>query len=329
MPHRPRILLVTPARESDNNGNYHTARRWREFLSERYEVTVVQQFSGEESDLLIALHARRSANAIRAFRARNPNAPIILALTGTDLYKDLPQQNADAIASMRAASSWIMLQEHAPLFLSGLPVRLLVQGDGRDIQVVFQSAPELPALPKRTSLILNIAFVGHLRDEKDPRTLFNAIRSLPKNIPIAVNAVGNGLDADLAREASQLAAEDARFAWLGGLSHEKTREIIRQADVLVVPSKMEGGANVIVEALTSGTPVLASSISGNIGMLGSDWPGLFKLGDASQLAALFTRCLSDLEFFKQLIAATERRAPYFHPAMEAAALLSAVESELH
>ncbi len=296
-------------------------------LSPDYEVTVAQAFAGQESDILIALHARRSAAAIVGFQARNPASPVILTLTGTDLYRDIPNRDVDALASLRRASHWIVLQEDAPRFLSELNVELLPPGEFRDIQVVFQSAPLMqPAIKPTTAL--NVAFVGHLREEKDPRTLFNAIRLLDKSLPIVVNAVGNGLDNTLAAEAAQLAADDARFAWLGGMSHEKTRELIRQADLLVVPSRMEGGANVIVEALTAGTPVAASSVSGNIGMLGRDWPAYFPVGNAEVLADLLRTCLMDDIFLTQLNAAALARTPIFSPEAERAALRAVVADAL-
>lgn len=58
------------------------------------------------------------------------------------------------------------------------------------------------------------------------------------------------------------------------------------AHVLVHPSRMEGGAHVVIEAVLSGTPVLASRIDGNVGLLGKDYAGYFPVGDAGGLAAL-------------------------------------------
>jgi putative glycosyltransferase (TIGR04348 family) len=324
---RPRILLITPARESDNNGNYHTAHRWLQMLSPDYEVTVAQAFSGQESDLMIALHARRSALSIVGFQARNPTSPVLLTLTGTDLYKDLPNRDPETVESMRRAAHWIVLQEDAPHFLSQLEFEILPPGEGRDIHVVFQSAPAMVAF-ENPSMLLNVAFVGHLREEKDPRTLFNALRLLEKQLPIAINAAGNGLDNALAAEASQLAASDQRFAWLGGMSHEKTRELIRQADILVVPSRMEGGANVIAEALAAGTPVAASAISGNIGMLGRDWPAYFPVGNAAVLAELLRTCITDKNYLLQLRAAAAKRAPLFSPESERTAIRNVVAEAL-
>ena len=71
-------------------------------------------------------------------------------------------------------------------------------------------------------------------------------------------------------------ARDPRYRWTGALPHGLTRCAIRNAHLLVHPSLMEGGANVIVEAITAGTPVIASRVSGNVGMLGRNYPGLFR-----------------------------------------------------
>jgi putative glycosyltransferase (TIGR04348 family) len=321
---RPRILLITPARESDNNGNYHTAARWAQMLSARFEVTVSQHFGGEESDLLIALHARRSATAISAFRARNLKAPIVLALTGTDLYKDLVEHDAASIRSLQFASVWVTLQEDAPHFLAQLNLPILPNGGGRNIHVVFQSARPIPTAHKDPN-VLNVAFVGHLRGEKDPQTLFEALRLIPFDVPIAVNVAGNALDSALGEEASRLASEDARFAWLGGLSHERARELIAQAHVLVVPSRMEGGANVIAEALTAGTPVIASNVSGNVGMLGADWPGFFPVGNAPALAQTLMLCLRDPGLYALLQRCANERAPLFLPENETRTINEAVD----
>jgi putative glycosyltransferase (TIGR04348 family) len=319
----PRVLIVTPARASDNNGNYHTGARWAELLAPQFDTSLAEKFDGQDADVLIALHARRSAGSIAAFRAQHPRAAVLLVFSGTDLYKDIPAGNPEALQSVRLADAWVTLQDHVPVFLSQLEVPLLPEGETRDIYVVYQSALPLRH-SKKPAGKLNVAFVGHLRDEKDPATLFHAVRSLPRELPIAVNMIGSAMDAQLANAALVLQKDEGRFAWLGAHAHEKTRELIRQAHVLVVPSKMEGGANVIAEAITAGTPVLASRVSGNIGMLGEDYPGYFEVGDAAALSALMQRCLAEPAFLRSLEEACARREPLFATARESQSLLNAV-----
>src|SRR5262245_43581299 len=160
---RPSVLIVTPYGEQANNGNWRTAARWARFLRDRYRVIVQAQPAPSDladADCLIALHARRSHDAIRAWRNRYPARPALLVLTGTDLYRDLPQ-DADARDSLAIADRLIVLQEEG---VGALPM----EHRGKAC-VVYQSAPALRPVDKPTSR-LNCVFVAHLRAEKDPLT---------------------------------------------------------------------------------------------------------------------------------------------------------------
>jgi len=82
-----RICLVTPAPAHSYHGNRVTAVCWADILrGQGHEVAVAQDHLDQPADLLVALHARRSAESLRRFRARHADAPVVLALTGTDLY---------------------------------------------------------------------------------------------------------------------------------------------------------------------------------------------------------------------------------------------------
>lgn len=85
-----RIALITPYGREQRNGNWHTAVRWARFLREAgHRVRVQVEWDGRGADLMLALHARRSFVSIRAFAERHPSRPLLLALTGTDLYRDI------------------------------------------------------------------------------------------------------------------------------------------------------------------------------------------------------------------------------------------------
>jgi glycosyltransferase involved in cell wall biosynthesis len=87
---------------------------------------------------------------------------------------------------------------------------------------------------------------------------------------------------------------------------------------------MEGGAHVVMEAVMSGTPVLASRIDGNVGMLGADYDGYFPWGDAQVLANLLLRCKNEPLFLDHLNAQCALRSPLFEPRAEQLALLKIV-----
>jgi putative glycosyltransferase (TIGR04348 family) len=302
----PTIIIVSPYLASANNGNWRTARRWADLLQENYDVIVQSDWNGEPCDFLIALHARRSHAAIKRFRNRSASLPLVLVLTGTDLYRDLPS-SAEARNSLDLASALVVLQEDAVQYV---PVE-----HRRKTHVIYQSARMLkPAAKPRNKL--DCVAVGHLRREKDPLTLLRALDCIAAGKPIHILHIGAPLDDELASEARAKTGCDARYHWADALPHGLTRAAIKRAHVLIHPSIMEGGANVIVEALTSGTPVIASEISGNVGMLGKDYPGYFPVGDAAALAGLLEKCLDDPNFYSRLNNAAKARAPLFAPAAE-------------
>ena len=275
------------------------------------KVIVQSEWKGEPADALIALHARRSASSIAAFRRERPDRKVGLVLTGTDLYRDLPAGDAEARASLEAADRLVALQDDAP--------RLLEPAWRSKCEVIFQSArPLAPARKPREPI--EAVVVGHLREEKDPATLFAAVSQLPQGIPVRVTHIGAALDPALAREARALARREPRYRYLGALPHGLTRAAIKRAHVLVHPSIMEGGANVVVEAISSGTAVIASRMSGNVGMLGDDYPGYFAVRDAAGLARCLARLHEDRAWLTALKAACAKRAPLFRPTVEARAV---------
>ena len=318
----PTLSIVTPFLADANNGNWRTAARWARLLAPDYRgiVQAATDPVAPDAAALIALHARRSHDAVAAWRAAHPQRPVIVALTGTDLYRDLPAGDAAALASLAGADRLIVLQDDA---LRHLPSAFRARA-----RVVYQSARRLVPWPAKSATRLHCLLVAHLRPEKDPATAFAAWRPLPRDVDATLTIVGAALDAGLGRAARELAAADPRVAWLGPRPHAWTRQAIKRAHVLLVPSRMEGGANVVVEAVTSGTPVLGSRMSGNVGMLGDDYPGWFAVGDAAGLAALVARAARDRAFLRGLAARCRARAPLFAPAAEARRLKHVVAEAL-
>ncbi len=303
---RPRLVIVTPALRAANNGNWQTAQRWAHLLAQDYRVRLTERWAGGDEALMIALHARRSAESVVAWRDAHPARPLLLVLTGTDLYRDI-QRDADAQRSLALASRLVVLNDCG---LQALPAPLRAKA-----LVCLQSAPTRKALP-RTDRHLRALMVGHLRAEKSPQTYFQAARLLADRRDILLDHVGGVLDEGLAAQARALMREQPRYRWLGPLPHAQTRRRIQAAHVLVQPSLMEGGAHTVIEAVTSGTPVLASRIDGNLGLLGAGYPGVFEPGDAAALAALLRQARGDAAMLQRLQACCAARAPLFAPARE-------------
>jgi putative glycosyltransferase (TIGR04348 family) len=313
---RPSAIIICPATPQSNNGNWRTAQRWSRMLAPIARITIAQRWQGEPFDLMIALHARRSAESIAQWHeARAPASmagrpPLIVVLTGTDLYRDI-RSDPRAQRSLQCADALVVLQDQGPASLPR-PARAKAT-------VIYQSGGRRRTLPK-TGRHLRALMVGHLREEKCPQTLFDAARSLRGRADIRIDLVGAALDPGLARRSAATARACPQYRWLGALPHADTLRRIQRAHVVINASSMEGGAHTVLEAVRSGTPVLASRIAGNVGMLGRDYAGYFPYGDAGALARLLQRCRDEPRLLAKLRRQCRARASRFEPRREQRAL---------
>jgi glycosyltransferase involved in cell wall biosynthesis len=349
---KPHLVIITPALADANNGNWQTARRWADFLAERYSVTILPEWNGTPADAMIALHARKSASSLAAYATAFPGRPSILVLTGTDLYRDI-HHDERARASLATASRLVVLQEAG--------MRELDKALQHKTCVIYQSARSLAPSGQRkfaggevsgnhgnhgnhgshgnhgndnssgSSGSTNgpgrfeVIMIGHLREEKDPVTYMRAAR-LVSHPSIRMMHIGGALDPALRDDALATARSVPHYCWLDARPHAGTRRRLQRSSLMVLCSRMEGGANVIIEAVTSGVPVIASDISGNRGMLGDDYPGFFPAGDSAALAAMIERAATDRAWLDLLAAHCARRAKLFAPETEQAAVLRLMDN---
>lgn len=287
-----RIQLVTPAPLKLNNGNKITALRWAAIFKKLdHRVKVNQRYDGTPCDVLIALHARRSADTIRLFHKSHPERPLIVVLTGTDLYRDI-RRNRKAKQSLELATRIVVLQKMA---FAELPRHLHTK-----TQVIYQSAEPFRVRTATAPADFQVCVIGHLREEKDPLRTALAIRRLPRESRIRLIQIGLALDERLGKKAQAEARKNRRVRWLGQLSHRKTRAILARSQLVCITSKMEGSSNVLSEALASGVPVVTTKIPGLIGTLGRDFPGYFPVGDTKRLTRLLLKTETDEKFYRAL-----------------------------
>ncbi len=266
--------------------------------------------------MLIALHARKSARSALAFARAYPERRLIVVLTGTDLYRDLPRSRL-AHRALQAASSLVTLQRDA--------LRLLPRALRAKATPIVQSAVVPARRRRQASGPLRVSVLGHLRHEKDPLRVAYALARLPSGDGMTVTQAGAALDERFARRAQLIATRERRYRWLGDVPHARALRILSESDLLALTSRMEGGANVLSEAIAAGVPVIASRISGTIGVLGRDYPGYFPVGDTGRCAALLHRCVTDPAFLERLRRAVRAVKPLVKPARERALLLRVVE----
>lgn len=244
-------------------------------------VRQLDAWSGESCDILIALHAKKSARSVLAFAKSHPTRPVIVVLTGTDVYRDLAASRR-AQRALDVAAAIVVLQPAAK--------RLLKQSWRKKTTIAIQSAIANPA-SRKPHADLRAVVLGHLRSEKDPLRAAYALRFIPRDLSISVTQAGAALAPHFEITARRIAERDTRYRYLGEVSHARAASLLARSDLLVVSSRMEGGANVVSEAIAAGVPVLASRISGNVGLLGSKYPAYFDVGDTLALARLLERCM--------------------------------------
>ena len=297
------ITLVSPASATSLSGNRTTAVRWQRLLEELGHLTnLVQSWQDDEAEVLIALHARKSFDSIRRFHEMQPGAPLVVTLTGTDLYCDL-DRSGEVLRAVDMATRVVALQ---PAALERLP-----QTVHNKVHVILQSAEPPPSPPKISPDRFEVSVLSHLREVKDPLLAAYATRRLPAASRIVVRHAGVALDEVLGEQARKETETNPRYRWLGPLPFVRARELLANSRLMVLSSREEGGANVVSEAIVGGVPVLSTDISGSRGLLGDDYPGYYPVGDAKSLASLLLRAESEPEYLAELKEHCVRLRPRF------------------
>ena len=307
-----RIVLITPEGPTSRTGNRVAASRWARILRRLgHKVRIASDYDGRPADLMVAVHAWRSAAAIERFKAVFPARPVVLQLSGTDIYQYIDTDPVPTLRSMELADRLVGLND---LAWRAVPKRLRPS-----LSVIHQSAATLlhPRRPSTRAVVVSV--IGHLRDVKDPLRAAEAARLLPSTSRVSIEQVGRAYTPQWAAYAEAEMEANPRYLWHGDVPAAAVRRLLARSHAMVISSLSEGGANVISEAAVAGVPVLASRMDGNVGLLGFDYPGYFPVGDTRALARLLVRMEREPPFVRQLGKALARRAPLFRPAREIAA----------
>ncbi|GGX88423.1 hypothetical protein GCM10007160_14870 [Litchfieldella qijiaojingensis] len=317
-----KVALITPAGRGSRAGNRATATRWARLLRELGcsvrlaapdEDFRQPHLANPPPDLVIALHAWRSHAAIRASRQVFPECPLVVVLTGTDVYRFQHSHPMTFLDSLEYATALVGL--HAAI-ADDIPPRFRSR-----LHTVLQSAlPLPPGAPGPGRRYFEILVAGHLREEKDSLRAALAVRDLPSDSRLRVVQMGRAYSVEWAHAAREEMACNSRYRWYGDLPHWRVRQWMARARLMVISSRMEGGANVVSEACVAGLPVIASDIPGNRGLLGDDYPGYFPVADTEALRRCLLRVERDPAFVAALREQVLARAPSFRPEAERDAL---------
>ncbi len=304
------IVIVTPSSRDSHTGNQITTLRWSKILRQLgARVTVQQKYDGKQCDLLVALHARRSYASVRRSHTQFPNRPIVLALTGTDLYRDI-RQHQKAVRSLQWATRLVVLQNDA--------IHYVPRPLQHKTRVIYQSARHSTGKHVPLKNVFEVCVIGHLRAVKDPFRAAMAARLLPSASQIRVDHFGAALTPAMQHRAVLETERNARYHWHGDVPPWRVLRRLARSQLLVLTSRLEGGANVVSEAIAAQVPVISTRISGTIGLLGRDYPGYFRVGDTHRLAKQLQRAELDPCFYGRLKSACQQKLDLVDPQRELA-----------
>jgi glycosyltransferase involved in cell wall biosynthesis len=145
-------------------------------------------------------------------------------------------------------------------------------------------------------------FVGTLQPRKDPEAAIEALGLLNGDLRLVLAGPDKG-GGPQARETASRLGLDSRVEFRGHVDRDELAALYRGAACLVLPSRWEGFGLPIVEAMASGTPVVASRV-GAIPEVAGEAAVLVEPGDPSALAAGIERALADRE--RLVLAGLER-----------------------
>ena len=298
-------MLITPSLPHSRAGNRATAIRWKNILLDlNHRVEIATEYEEGKYDAMIALHSWRSAKSIKRFDTKYPNKPLIVALTGTDLYKFIKTHPKPTLHSIKIADALVALHDLAHLAIP--------KTYRNKVSVVYQSAKAITAKKKNSNKkYFDVCVMGHLREEKDPLRAAYAVRQLPESSRIRVRQFGKAHSPKWVERAKKEMQTNPRYHWYEEVPHWRIRKEYASADLMVLSSNMEGGANVISEACVAGLPVIASNIDGSIGLLGKNYSGYYPVGNTKSLRNLLLKVESDRTLLNKLQLTCKEKAKLF------------------
>jgi putative glycosyltransferase (TIGR04348 family) len=297
-----KVALITPARLGSRSGNSITAVRWASILRHLgYEILLSDEFNGQSADMMIALNAYRTAGSIQRFRRRYPERSLVVALTGTDLYRFLNSHPERTMGSIEAADHLVVL--------NNLAHNVLSPDQRHKCFLILESAAPLPNGRRPSVRNFDVCVIGHLRPEKDPLRTAQAARLLPASSKIRVRHYGKAHTNKWAEAAQEEMAHNPRYTWFDEVPHWQIRRVLARSRLMVLSSNIEGGPNCLSEAIVAGLPVITTDIDGCLGVLGPDYPGTFPVGDTDALRRQLIRAESDPLYLAELERYVQELAP--------------------
>lgn len=331
------IILVTAAPPGSEYGSETTSIRWEHNLSalgHHVATTFVygkteDDFADDFFDMMVVLGARECNEAIRAFKDRDGDRPIVVALNSEDVYLGI-ENSSEVRRNIERADALVVTQEKA---LEEIPHEFRERTHLIDQAVELpdggvEAIPEPPLRDKRRTndYDFEICVANHIQDQTDPLRTAKAARVFSEESGIFVTHIGRVLDARWEHELQKESDTNPRYDWLGEMAWTRALQYIKRADLVSVTSTIQGCANVLSESIVVGTPVVASAVPGNVGVLGEEYPGLFEPKNDEDLAKRIGAAEGDTRFYANLRRHCDQLRPDFDMARERDAWKALIDS---
>jgi glycosyltransferase involved in cell wall biosynthesis len=229
---------------------------------------------GYDFDLIDA-HYYYPDGVAAVMAGRRLNKPVVITARGTDInliptYR-LPRRMILWAAARAAALITVCQALKDRLVELGVPERrVTVLRNGVDLDM-FRPGDRRAARARLGLTGPSLLSVGHLIPRKGHDIVIRALQMLPD---ARLLIVGEGpAESTLRRLASSLGLEE-RVVFVGRVPHDRLLEYYYAADALVLASSREGWANVLLEAMACGTPVVATDVWGTSEVVAAPEAGL-------------------------------------------------------
>lgn len=224
----------------------------------------IKKFRAEYDFDLIDAHYFYPDGVAAAIVAKRLNKPLIITARGTDLNL-IPQfhwpRKMILWAARQAAHLITVCQALKDALVElGVPAeRITVLRNGVDLEK-FSPPKDRSELRRQLGLTgMVLLSVGHLIERKGHDLVIRALAELPET---RLLIAGEGPERDSLVSIVNERGLSSRVQFLGAISHERLRDYYGAADALVLASSREGWANVLLESMACGTPVVASNVWG-------------------------------------------------------------------
>jgi glycosyltransferase involved in cell wall biosynthesis len=190
----------------------------------------------------------------------------------------------------RIARRWLKRAGTVQAISTRIAGELARQGFPADRILVLPNAVDtarfkVRAAPRAAGAPFTAVFVGRLVSEKELGTLLDAwARAFAGRNDVRLRIVGGGPLAEPLRAQAEELKIAQQVEFLG--HRDRVEDVLAEADVGILPSRIEGLSNTLLEFMATGLPTLASRVSGSEDFVVTGRNGwLFPVADAGALAA--------------------------------------------